>query len=312
MGGHARASRRCLVVTLLIVMTACAQNDIVQPAPPSPPAGPPPVPPPPPPPASGVTLSGIVFEVTESGGRRPLANLRLKVLDGSSSGGAVRSVELADTVTDASGRYTIDNVSAFTLWFRTAPGSDYRFPCDAYPVDVKAALRTPPLSDLPAVHTTWSGNRPPGSWIPGTSAGGSWIPPSSITVSRDASRSCSMVPAELKQRHYTADVQQTGAQLKVVLSGAIFLANTFYGHVRSSNEILFPIAVEQPPSWDVVPTSEVVERLGDGSLLIVIGVITARMTPEGIRGTGGAIHHHDESCAIDSFEIVRGAAPSDH
>jgi len=84
-------------------------------------------------------------------------------------------VELADTVTDANGRYTIHDVSADLLFFQTAPGSEYRLPCSSYPVVVSSALRGGglPLSDLPVVHAAWSGTRlPRGMWIVGTSVFG--------------------------------------------------------------------------------------------------------------------------------------------
>lgn len=113
-------------------------------------------------------MSGTVLEFTATGDVRPVPNLRLKVLAGSRVDGAVGGVALADTVTDANGRYTITDVSASLLFFQTAPGSEYRFLCDAHPVLLRF-----PFTDLPVVHTSWSGNQPPRNmWIIGTSVWG--------------------------------------------------------------------------------------------------------------------------------------------
>jgi hypothetical protein len=119
-------------------------------------------------------VSGTVLEFTATGEVRPVPNLRLKVRAGSRDG-AVGGAQLADTVTDAQGRYTITDVSAWVLFFQTAPESEYRSLCDAYPV---AAQRTAsgfgfPFTDLPVVHTSWSGNQlPRNMWIIGTSVWG--------------------------------------------------------------------------------------------------------------------------------------------
>jgi hypothetical protein len=119
---------------------------------------------PPPPPPAGLTVSGRVLEFMASGANRPVPNLRLKVRMGTPGGGVVGGVDLADIVTDADGRYTISDVSAYVLYFQAAPGSDYRFLCEFHPV-----LRHPAPgqqfrdTDLPVVHVSWSGNQP----IPG-------------------------------------------------------------------------------------------------------------------------------------------------
>jgi hypothetical protein len=75
---------------------------------------------------------------------------------------------LAETVTDARGRYTITDVSADVLFFQTAPGSEYKFLCDDHPVMTRL-----PFTDLPVVHASWSGTRlPPTMWLIGTSIWG--------------------------------------------------------------------------------------------------------------------------------------------
>ena len=119
----------------------------------------------------------------------PGPNLRLKVRAAPNSG-AVGSTPLADTVTDAQGRFTINDNSAFVLVFQTEPGSEYRFPCDWSPL-----VTISPLRELAVVHTTWSGNRPPPGWF-GVEAGawgtvselidGSLQPVAGATVTLDA------------------------------------------------------------------------------------------------------------------------------
>jgi len=66
---------------------------------------------------------------------------------------------------DAHGRFTINDNSAFILFFQTDPESEYRFPCDWCPI-----VTSSPWRELPVVHTTWSGNRPPPGWF-GVEAG---------------------------------------------------------------------------------------------------------------------------------------------
>ena len=148
-------------------LTACGQS----PTGPTP-QGPPTAPAPEAPPTPGVTLSGTVLDFTDSDKGRPVPNLRLKVRSAGPRDGAVGGVELADVVTDGEGRYTITDVSARQVFFQTVTGSDYRFPCDFYPVVLFAASPGLPLNDLPVVRASWSGTRPPAWWIVGTSVYG--------------------------------------------------------------------------------------------------------------------------------------------
>ncbi len=162
MSMHTRATRRLGAAALVISLAACGQ-DATSPSPPPPPSQPPPS-------TAGITVSGTALEFTASGERRPVPNLRLKVWTEGPLSGAVRGVELADTVTDADGRYSITNVSARSLWFQTAPGSEYRFLCDFYPAFLQTSN---PVTDLPVVRADWSGNQlPRGMWIVGTSTYG--------------------------------------------------------------------------------------------------------------------------------------------
>jgi hypothetical protein len=113
------------------------------------------------------------MEFTQTGTHRPVPNLRLKVRTGSSFDGAVGGEELPDVVTNASGGYEIDGVTAYILFFSTAPGSDYRFLCDFYPLDVTFNQRFPTLSVLAVVPAAWSGDTlPPRMPVPGTSVRG--------------------------------------------------------------------------------------------------------------------------------------------
>jgi hypothetical protein len=109
-----------------------------------------------------------VLEFTAPGEHRPVPHLRLKVRTNGTSPGAPGSGEPADVVTDAEGRYTVIGVTATTLFFQTAPGSDHRFLCDGWPIDLRRPL---PITDLPVVHTSWSGSGPP-HWTVGSSVWG--------------------------------------------------------------------------------------------------------------------------------------------
>jgi hypothetical protein len=123
-------------------------------------------------------------------------------------------------------------------------------------------------------------------------------------TSRDTGAPCLRVPEALRQRVYTAAVEQTGSDLKVRLSGATFVSNAFAGVITPDGEIGFTIRPAQPWDYDAF---DVVERLTDGTLLLVSGTIKARRTPEGISGEGGEIrpaHTASDWCRIDSFELV--------
>jgi hypothetical protein len=146
-------------------------------------------------------------------------------------------------------------------------------------------------------------------------------------------RSCSPgFPDAAKRRVYTARVEQTGANLRVSLSGADFLddpdspvrGGTFAGAVKPTGEITFWIGARWSTIWDYYGVG-LEERLSDGTVLVIFGSIEATSTPAGISGTppafwqesgGGGIFHlpprgfswslNDEtgSCYIDRFEMV--------
>jgi hypothetical protein len=123
-------------------------------------------------------------------------------------------------------------------------------------------------------------------------------------TSRDTSAPCLRVPEALRRRVYTAAVQQTGSDLKVTLSGATFVSNVFEGVITSEGEVGFTIRPAQPWDYDAF---DVMERLSDGTLLLVSGTIKARRTADGIFGEGGEIrpaHTAGDWCRIDSFELV--------
>jgi len=162
MSAHNRSIPLLGGVAILVILAAC--DGPSRPTTPPPPPSSPPVPSPPQPGPAGVTVSGVVLEFAATGEQRPVPNLRLKVRT-EFGAGATSGIALDDTVTDAQGRYTITGVTSFLLLFQTAPGSDYRCLCDDYPVVVRL-----PVTDIPVVHTTWSGNRPPPNlWFMGTS-----------------------------------------------------------------------------------------------------------------------------------------------
>ena len=108
-----------------------------------------------PPPGSPPVVTGsIVYEYTAAGRGRPVPNLRLEVFNGSAYDGVVGGTRLPDVVTDANGRFAIAGVTTPVYFVRTAPGSAYRFLCDYFPAN---------YLDLPVVHVSWSGDRPPPS-----------------------------------------------------------------------------------------------------------------------------------------------------
>ena len=167
---QAQATRLLGAAALAISVAACQSATAPSPQPPQ-------TPPPPAPPPAGQTLSGTVLDFTPSGTGRPVPNLRLRVRQTGPGGGAIGGVDLADAVTDANGRYTITGVESYPsgvtkgLFFQTAPGSEYRFLCDFYPISFghEGISR---FYDLPVVHNTWSGNRPPDNWFVYTSVYG--------------------------------------------------------------------------------------------------------------------------------------------
>jgi hypothetical protein len=159
----ARVTLRIGVTALCVGLAACGS------APPQPPFEPTPIDPAP----TTVTLAGFAVEFTAAGEQRPVPNLRLKVRRSGPTGGAIAGTDLGDVITDANGLYTIPDAPVGLLWFQTAPGSDSRFLCEWWPVDVRPRRPTSPSTNLPVVHRTWSDNRPPPNmWHPGTSAWG--------------------------------------------------------------------------------------------------------------------------------------------
>lgn len=133
-----------------------------------------------------------------------------------------------------------------------------------------------------------------------------------LTISSsDTSGPCAGVPDLAKRRVYLADVEQAGSDLKVVLTGAEFVSNTFRGVITPAGEITFTIRPAAPWDYDAF---DVLERLSDGSLLIVSGVIAARTTAGNISGSGGEIrpaHTSGSWCQVDSFEMVPRPGPWD-
>lgn len=129
----------------------------------------------------------------------------------------------------------------------------------------------------------------------------------------------------LKPRVYTAAVEQSGADLKVSLTGADFIVgpdgngNSFSGKVMPAGEIEFWIRPSDP--WDY-GGPDIAERLRDGTSLYVAGTITAAGTASAIAGkpnppyTSGSIIHHRPGggpqpwgslagCPITRFDMER-------
>jgi hypothetical protein len=113
---------------------------------------------------------------------------------------------------------------------------------------------------------------------------------------------------------YTARVEHVGSELRVTLSGSNFLGSgTFTGVVLAGGEITFTIRPEFVWDYDAF---DLVERLGDGTEIIVSGNIAATRTGAGIFGTGdlgfptgnaGEIRTNSTQsvwCAIDHFDLT--------
>ena len=158
-------SIKLLVVTAGVLVVSCNNPGAPSPKPTSTP------PPPPPPVQTFVTFSGTVYELSESGARQPVPNLRLRVLAGAPThGGALGGTSLPDVVTDGSGKYTVSNAPAGAVYFQTAASEQHRFLCEWF-----AVLATPTFAfgDLPVVHKSWSATKPPpGFWVAGGSVHG--------------------------------------------------------------------------------------------------------------------------------------------
>jgi hypothetical protein len=136
-----------------------------------------------------------------------------------------------------------------------------------------------------------------------------------ITASDAAGPCAPTFPQTAKRRVYAARIQQRlvsrSPYLEVYLSGADFIAThgpgvMFTGTVSSVGEIHFRIHEALPgDQWDFPSPAQVVERLSDGTQLVVAGDITARRAGATISGNGGAfIHSSAGRCAIDSFKMV--------
>jgi hypothetical protein len=134
-----------------------------------------------------------------------------------------------------------------------------------------------------------------------------------VTTDADGPSCPRPMPDEWRRRVYTAAIDQTGADLKVTLSGANLTANTFRGAVDAGGNVTFwlrPAAL-----WDYdVP--DVAENLNDGTTICVAGTILARSGTAGLFGTvsqshGGTIYRCSGShavhagCSITSFELMR-------
>ena len=116
-----------------------------------------------------------------------------------------------------------------------------------------------------------------------------------VTASDTAGPCASTFPPAAKRRVYTARLQQRFVSgrplLEVFLGGADFISGAFSGTVMSTGEINF--------------RANAVERLSDGTQLVVVADINARRTGSTIVGQGGVLTHSSGGqCAIERFEMV--------
>ena len=115
-------------------------------------------------------------------------------------------------------------------------------------------------------------------------------------------------PESLRLRVYSARVEQTGAQLRVHLSGATVRpkSDMFTGEVASSGEIRFAIRPLTPWDYDA---EDFVEQLADGDSLYFGGYIVARSTRASIVGRSDGtgymkLNLKPGACRIERFELV--------
>src|SRR5262245_29160327 len=108
-------------------------------------------------------VRGTVMDWTVPGAPRPVPHLRLQVRAKGPTDGAVGGEDLPDVVTDENGRYEITEATQHWLFFRTAPGADYKFLCPFYPASGRPFDRRPQV--LPVVHASWSGDALPAMFL---------------------------------------------------------------------------------------------------------------------------------------------------
>jgi hypothetical protein len=99
-------------------------------------------------------------------------------------------------------------------------------------------------------------------------------------------RCTSEFPAAETRRVYTAQLEQTGADLWVSLSGSGLLEGAFPGLVTPAGGISFAMG-SSGACWEDCRAG-VSERLRDGTTLMVYGTVAASRTPAGIMAIGGA------------------------
>lgn len=119
-------------------------------------------------------------------------------------------------------------------------------------------------------------------------------------------KNCTPVfPEAGKRRVYDARIDQTGSDLRVVLSGGVLAgSDAFAGTIGTVGGIEFYIRPLSPWDYDAFDLQEL---LPDGSLLRISGVISARGTSAGIVGTGAAELYHQDTlgrCDVDRFEML--------
>ena len=134
-----------------------------------------------------------------------------------------------------------------------------------------------------------------------------------ITAVEAAGPCAPTFPPAARRRVYTARVEEryiSGThRLDVSLSGADFVSKRagFFGIASVTGEIRFSIQdASQDPWWPYPSEPDVVERLGDGSYLMVLGEISTTRTGGTISGRSGVLKHSSGGeCAIERFEMVR-------
>ena len=129
-------------------------------------------------------------------------------------------------------------------------------------------------------------------------------------VTFTASASCTILPAELKTRTYTATIDQDAARLLVTLSGASFVTmqNTFSGKVFGDT-VTFDMGTAAITMATYYYGTLLQEVLPSSQILGLFGTMTAPATPQSISGTlagGFTLKTGDThtSCAANDNQVV--------
>jgi hypothetical protein len=105
------------------------------------------------------------------------------------------------------------------------------------------------------------------------------------TMTVEAGSFCGDLRNDLKRRTYEADITQSGPRLTITLSGALAAGSGRFSGVASLSGADVELR-DRGDYWSPVPYNDpdVVEILGDGTVLVTVGRATLVQTPTGLSG----------------------------